>query len=300
MTGGRPKPELERCVQNLSEAAERIRELEELVGQFHRTEAALLESEATYRSLFENSPVALWEEDFSAVKEILDRLRQKGVADFAVYLRDHPETVDLCAQSIVIRDVNRATVELYEAIDKEELLGSLGNLMVPESHDFFIAELVTLANGGHAFEGEIENITLRGQPKLIAVNLRLAPGQEKTWSRVYVSIIDITEKRRMETERLQREKLLGVLETARAASHDLNQPLQTIIGQLELLLLSLDKENEAGSLDRRGIRKRVETVLREVDRMTEITRKLRRITLVRSTDYVSGLKILDLDRSSEG
>ena len=48
-----------------------------------RSEQALRESEARYRGLFEDSPIALWEEDFSAVKQRLDALRQDGVTNFA-------------------------------------------------------------------------------------------------------------------------------------------------------------------------------------------------------------------------
>lgn len=279
--------------QDSNRAGDRLRELEELAQEFQKTEAALKQSEATYRSLFENSPVSLWEEDFSKVKVIVDRLRDQGVTDFEKYFREHPEAVEACVQNIVIKDVNQATVELYEASSKEELLGSLHRLMAPESTDYIISELATLARGRTVFEGEIENITLKGRPKLISVILRLAPGHEETWDRVYVSIMDITRKRRVEMEQLHLEKLRGVLETAGAACHDLNQPLQTIVGQLELLLLNLDKGPEQ-------IRGRVETVLREIDRMTEITRKLSRITSVESTDYVSGEKILDLDRSTGG
>jgi hypothetical protein len=39
------------------------------------TEKVSRSSEERYRSLFENSPVALWEEDYSPVKVRLDQLR---------------------------------------------------------------------------------------------------------------------------------------------------------------------------------------------------------------------------------
>ena len=249
--------------------------------------------EAGYRSLFENSPVSLWVEDFSRVKKILDRLRREGVSDFKVFFQNNQDVLEECAQGIVINDINQATIDLYEASDKEELIGTLDKLMVPESREYLITELAVLAGGGTSFEGEIENLTLKGQRKILLVSLCLAPGHEETWDRVYVAIVDITEKRRVETERLHREKLQGVVETAGAASHDLNQPLQTIVGQLELLLLNLDQGPDR-------IRGRVETVLREIDRITEITRKLSRITSVESTDYVMGEKILDLERSTGG
>jgi PAS domain-containing protein len=40
-----------------------------------RAEAALRESRARYRALFEDSPISLWEEDYSAVKQRIEALR---------------------------------------------------------------------------------------------------------------------------------------------------------------------------------------------------------------------------------
>ena len=42
---------------------------------------------------------------------------------------------------------------------------------------------------------------------------------------------------------MEREKLEGVVEVGGAACHELNQPLQAVLGQAELLLLSISKEN---------------------------------------------------------
>lgn len=46
--------------------------------------------EAGCRSLFENCPISLWEEDFSGVKDYIDRLRKNGVTDFSAYFTEHP------------------------------------------------------------------------------------------------------------------------------------------------------------------------------------------------------------------
>ncbi len=40
--------------------------------------------------LFEDSPVALWEEDHSAAKAYLEQLMASGVDDLASFLREHP------------------------------------------------------------------------------------------------------------------------------------------------------------------------------------------------------------------
>ena len=49
--------------------------LEELVEERAQK---LSESEAKYRELFESCPVSLWEDDFSAVKQFLDRVKRQG------------------------------------------------------------------------------------------------------------------------------------------------------------------------------------------------------------------------------
>ena len=56
---------------------------------------------------FESSPVALWEEDFSRVKQRLEVLRAEGHTDLAAYIDAHPELVGECAALIRVIDVNR-------------------------------------------------------------------------------------------------------------------------------------------------------------------------------------------------
>ena len=74
-----------------------------------KTEKALLESEARYRILFEESPISLWDEDFSEVNQYIDGLRSSGVVDLRQYLEDRPETVVHCASLVKVVGVNKAT-----------------------------------------------------------------------------------------------------------------------------------------------------------------------------------------------
>ena len=49
-----------------------------------------------FRSLFEHSPICLWEEDGTELKLALDKLREGGVTDVRAYLRERPdETIRL-------------------------------------------------------------------------------------------------------------------------------------------------------------------------------------------------------------
>jgi PAS domain S-box-containing protein len=71
-------------------------------------EAAVGRSESRYRNLFENAPVAIWEEDLSAVGEWFTRLRTVGVTDLADYLALNPTEAARAVGLIQVRDANRA------------------------------------------------------------------------------------------------------------------------------------------------------------------------------------------------
>jgi signal transduction histidine kinase/DNA-binding response OmpR family regulator len=168
-----------------------------------QAEAALRESEARYRSLFEDSPIALSEEDFSGVKEFIDRLRESGVSDFKMYFEEHPEDVHHCVSLIKILDVNQENARVLRARDKEVLSQGLLKVFTAHSFNVFRSELVALASGRTRFRGETTYRVHTGDEVHAALSLAVAPGYEETWAKVFVSIIDITERVYAERE-LQR------------------------------------------------------------------------------------------------
>ncbi len=97
---------------------------------------------------------------------------------------------------------------------------------------------------------------------------------------------DITHRKLAEQEKLQREKLQGVLETAGATCHEMNQPLQNIFFMLDELI-------EDGYDN-----KTIYEIRKQIDRIKQITNKLENITTYETKDYIQGTKIIDLDRSS--
>ncbi|MBW8834992.1 MAG: PAS domain-containing protein, partial [Burkholderia sp.] len=71
-----------------------VEDITELESARHRMTLA----EEYARGLFEHSPVSLWVEDFSAVKQLLDQARAAGISDFRVFTDVHPEFVERCMQ----------------------------------------------------------------------------------------------------------------------------------------------------------------------------------------------------------
>lgn len=100
---------------------------------------------------------------------------------------------------------------------------------------------------------------------------------------------NVSDRKLAETERMEREKLEGVLEMAGAVCHELNQPLQSISGYTELILLDSGKENPAlGKLTK---------IKSQVGRMAEITSQLMRVTKYETKAYLNG-RIIDIARSA--
>ena len=89
---------------------------------------------------------------------------------------------------------------------------------------------------------------------------------------------------------IEKEKVSAVVEMAGAASHELNQPLTAILGNLQLVLAKLPEGDPLG--------KRVDKVLGQVDRMVEIVKKIGHITRYRTKEYAENVRIVDIDKSS--
>jgi len=103
------------------------------------------------------------------------------------------------------------------------------------------------------------------------------------------SFIDMRDQKHSEFERLQREKLQGVIELAGAVCHEMNQPMQAVSGHSDLLMLETEADNP--------LLKRVKAIVDQVTRMGEITKKLMSITRYKTKDYLSG-QIFDIDQAT--
>ncbi|HEY9246496.1 MAG TPA: PAS domain-containing sensor histidine kinase, partial [Candidatus Methanoperedens sp.] len=203
-------------------------------------EETLKESEERYRNLFEDSPIPLWEEDSSAIKNYIDDLRRKGVEDFREFFEEHPEEVIRCTEMVKVVNVNNAAVSLFKALGKKELMEGLGQIFTEHSYEQFKEELMAIAQGKTEFEGEDVLNTMAGNEIHVFLKWSLTPGHEMDYSRRHVSMIDITERKRAEKAI---KKYAGKLEESNCMKelfldimhHDLMNLLVTASGFIELL-----------------------------------------------------------------
>jgi len=173
---------------------------------------AVRTAEERQRSLLSIMPVAVWEEDYSAVGNWLEGLRRDGVRDLRSYLADHPGEVQRGARLIRVLEVNDAAVRLINAPSKDALIGSLlEETVTAETRDSFVEQFLAIWEGRPSASAEVIGSTVDG--RRIACELQWAAplvAGRRDLSRAVVTITDLTERKRAEAE-LQRRAALEIL-----------------------------------------------------------------------------------------
>ncbi|MDM0070169.1 GGDEF domain-containing protein [Variovorax sp. J31P207] len=156
------------------------------------------EAERYARGLFNHSPVSLWVEDFSAVKKLLDEIRQRGITDFTTFIKVHPEFVTRCMQEIRVIDVNRETLRMFGAADTADLLRNIPRVFRDEMQDSFADQLQDLWNNKTSQQREVVNYSLAGDLINIHMQFTVLQHHLQTWDLVLVSLVDITARKKAE------------------------------------------------------------------------------------------------------
>jgi signal transduction histidine kinase len=208
--------------------------------------------ESRYRTLFEQAPVAIWDEDFSSVREFLQSLVAEGTVSLREHLEADPSLVAEAIRRVRVRHVNRAAREFYGAKSEDELINALPSLFDPAAARVFIEEIVALASGASTFSAELVTATLTGERRLVQMNVSMLPDDHEgellpEWSQVVVAFTDLTERRRLEQSLRRANDLLHRVNNdlehfAYAAAHDLREPLRTIALYAQLLQASIGRQ----------------------------------------------------------
>jgi PAS domain S-box-containing protein len=130
----------------------------------------------------------------------------KRVSDLKDYLSTHPDALVELASLARITDINKASLEMYDIEKKEDLLKNLSEIFDKNSFEHFQDEILGLASPLRRFTWEGSDTTFNGKQKRIIVTGSIPEANEKDWSKVIVSISDITERKRAEESLAVSEK----------------------------------------------------------------------------------------------
>ncbi len=165
----------------------------ELEEQLKQNLVDMGESELRYRVLFQNAPVSLWEEDFSAVKVRLDTLRKEGIRDLRNYLSHHPEELKHLVEAVEVLSVNKSSLEMYHAGSEATLLGKLSKILGPESLPGYVEFLQSIWEGRESAAIETLNKTVDGETRKTIVRRCTVPGYAHNYGKIIVAITDVTQ-----------------------------------------------------------------------------------------------------------
>lgn len=168
--------------------------------ELKRVEEARRQSELRYRYLFEDSPVSIWEEDFSEVRLFLEKLKETGITDFKKFFEEFPEEIAHCVSLIKIIDVNNQALKLTKAKSKAELFKKMGRILDAGFARDLLPEILSIAEDKTEFEWEGVNKTLDGASIFVNLRWRVVDGYEKSLSKVIVSMIDVSKSKKAEAE----------------------------------------------------------------------------------------------------
>jgi len=200
-----------------------------------------------YRVIFKSAGIGLWEEDYSGVKEEIDKLKEKGVSNFNEYFTQYPEESARLSSLIKVIDVNDEVIAMHHAKSKKELLGSLDKITVPEALPVFAKALAAIAEGKDRFEHEVAGKTLDNKRIYTLLKLNI-PKYNGHFKNMIVSTIDITEQKYLREQLIQNQKFESLGFLAGGIAHDFNNILTSILGNASLIDMTAELPEEAHSL----------------------------------------------------
>lgn len=188
--------------------------------------------------------------------------------------------------------VNRRFLDLFGYAADEEILGKTMETIIHPRDARRVMDTHSKGQRGNSMpQGyEFRGIKKNGEEILIEVSATTSTYNDQVVLLAYMR--DITDRKKAEEERVRHEKLQGVLEMAGTICHEMNQPLQVILGNVEFLSITIPMDTKA--------RKSLDAIKRQTERMGSITKQLMSMKEYVTCDYVGTLRIIDINGNSEG
>jgi signal transduction histidine kinase/CheY-like chemotaxis protein len=199
-------------------------------------------SEQRYRGLFENSPLPMWEEDWSSVHQLVVDWRREGVTSIGAFLMEHRIQVQRVISAIRFTNVNPAMLSL-KGMDRSHFIDEGINGMVSgTTQEAIVQEVTAFAEGNYQVEHRATIPNTPSGERRGSLSAVLLPEEHLSWRRVLIAFTDTTklmavmrENERVKIEVMQAQKMESLGALAAGIAHDFNNLLTSINGFSELL-----------------------------------------------------------------
>ncbi len=188
-----------------------------------------------------------------------------------------------------VKDANRAALRLFGMSRGEITRRRLTSLIASDDRKTFLQTMADLQAGKRNAETVVKLDGDISENSFISwhISSLRVPNSEPE---AIAIVLDVTHKVKAQEERLEKERLAGVLEMAGATAHELNQPLQVVSGITWMMLQKLAKEDPNYE--------KAEKIYKEVERMSDIAKKISAISSYKVKKYVGKTRIIDIDKAA--
>lgn len=170
--------------------------------------------EQSYRQLFDNAGISIWNQDQSKLLLYLNALRDSGITDLPSYLQQKPSAAYQMMELIKVIDVNEATLKLFGSNNKTDFLRSFVQQFGEGTDQVVYDQLCAFWRGDTTFTREVNLINLQGESIQAILSFPI-PQNLNEARHVPVSINDITQLKASEHKLLaSRAQFSGMIDTA--------------------------------------------------------------------------------------
>ncbi len=204
---------------------------------------------------------------YSAAHDITDRVRMVNeLRKFQLAVEESGSTVEITDSNGVIEYVNHK-FEKVTGYSREEVIGRKPSILksgrvAPEVYE----DLWRTILSGKEWHGELENKTKDGRYFWEHISISALRNPQGDITNFVAVKEDITEKRSLENQLLQAQKLEGIGRLAGGVAHDYNNILGIIIGFCDLSLSQLHKDDP--------LYQNIDSILKSAKRGADLTRQL--------------------------
>ena len=163
-----------------------LMDMTELTAAREKLEA----SEARFRALFDHSPVAMWEEDWTGVKAAIDGTGLAG-EELVAHLRGAPEEALAIWARAETGHANQAALDLTRAADQWNFPERVQELLREFPPGPSIETLAVMSLGGIEFHSDTVDVRIDGEATAIRVCWSAAPEQAHAYSHVVMCLREV-------------------------------------------------------------------------------------------------------------
>ena len=197
-----------------------------------------LQDAAQFKRIIELSPVPTWEQDYTAVIGILDRLREEGVVDLTHHLAENNDVLHELVAAIRIRHANRAAIETY-GYDPAEHEGRI-RITSEGAEESFPHQLNAIWCGETEMTYSYFRRPANEGPNQVALHwTALVVNSRPDYKHVVVAIADVADRLTVNEQlqrRAERLELLQAVNRELASQLELDIVLQTIVDGVQRTL----------------------------------------------------------------